>query len=96
MPNIQVCHVVTAEYAPNAATAREPFRAEHLERLSKLFEEGALVMAGPFDDMSATMLVLAVETPEAAEAIVKTDIYFKKGIWTGFSMRKLNRVEFDG
>jgi len=96
MSSFHVCQVVTAKYAPDAATSREPFRADHLARLEKLFAQGALVMAGAFDDMSATLLVLDVESKEAAEAIVKTDIYFKKGVWTGFDIKTLNRVGFDG
>ncbi|MEO7804479.1 MAG: YciI family protein [Actinomycetota bacterium] len=89
-------YVVEAKYVADAANKRQPFRAEHLERLGKLFAEGALVLAGAFDDLSASLLVLDVESPKAAEAIVKTDVFWNKKVWTGYTIRKLNQVDFDG
>ena len=96
MPGIQTCFVIEARYVADAANKRQPFRDQHIERLTKLSEEGALIMAGAFEDLSASVLVVAVETQDAAEAIVKTDIYMKEGVWTGYTIRKLNKLEFNG
>ena len=96
MPEIQPCYVVEASYVNDAQDKRQPFRDQHLERMEKLFNEGALLSVGAFDDMSGTLLILAVESEEAAEAIVKTDVYYKQGIWTGYTIRRLNKVEFNG
>jgi hypothetical protein len=84
--------VVEAAYAEGASGRRAPFREEHLQRVRKLGAEGALVLAGAFDDMSASLLVFLVESQDAVEAIVETDVYWKQGIWTGYTVRKLNRV----
>jgi uncharacterized protein YciI len=96
MPEMQICYVVEATYVDGAQDKRQPYRDQHLERLEKLLEEGALILVGAFEDMSASLLVLAVESAEAAEAIVKTDIYHKQGIWTEYTIRRLNKVEFNG
>ncbi|MCA1839012.1 MAG: YciI family protein [Actinomycetota bacterium] len=95
MVETQGCHLVEAIYVEGAETKREPFREQHLERLRKLHKEGALLLAGPFADMSATLLILAVESEDAAEAIVKSDIYWRQGVWTGYKIRRVNLVPFD-
>ncbi|HVF12058.1 MAG TPA: YciI family protein, partial [Actinomycetota bacterium] len=89
MASLQVCFLVTASYAENAEQARAPHREKHLERLSKLSTEGALLFAGAADDLSASVLVFAVENDEAVKAIVETDIYMRNGIWTDFTVTKL-------
>lgn len=91
-----MCFVVEAAYVKGAADKRTPFRSQHLERLAKLHEEGALVLAGAYDDLSASLLVLAVSNEKAVKAIIETDIYFQNKIWTGYTVRKLNKVVFDG
>lgn len=92
----QPCFLVEARYTSDAATARAPYREKHLERLSKLSKEGALLFAGAAEDMSVSVMVFAVGTQEAARAIVETDVYMRQGVWTDFTVTKLNRVVFDG
>jgi uncharacterized protein len=84
--------VVEAAYAEGAADKRAPFREEHLDRVAKLCNEGALVLAGAFADMSASLLVFAVESEDAVRAIVETDVYWRNRIWTDYTVRRLNRV----
>jgi uncharacterized protein YciI len=92
MADVKTSYVVEAAYAPDAADRREPFRPEHLDRIGKLSAEGALLVAGAFADMSASLLVLAVSSEDAVRAIVETDVYWRNGIWTGYTVRRLNRV----
>jgi uncharacterized protein YciI len=94
MAELKTSYVVEAAYAEDAATRREPFRAEHLDRVGKLSKEGALLLAGAFADMSASLLVFAVTSEDAVRAIVETDIYWRNGIWTAYTVRRLNRVAF--
>ncbi len=54
------------------------------------------MFAGAADDLSASILVFAVEKEEAVRAIVETDVYMRNGIWTDFTVTKLNRIVFDG
>lgn len=95
MPAIEPCFAVEATYAPDAATRRSPYREAHLARLAMLSDEGALVLGGAFEDLSASLLVLAVGSEEAAVAIVETDVYWRNRVWTSYRVRKLNRVLFE-
>jgi uncharacterized protein YciI len=86
------CYVAECFYAKDAADKRAPFREAHLARLGMLSDEGALLLAGAFDDLSASLLVLAVQSEEAVAAIVETDVYWKNKIWISYKIRRLNRV----
>jgi len=54
-PGIRIENVwlVEATYAPDAAEARGPFRAEHLRRIAELEAAGVYIEAGAFADVSA-------------------------------------------
>jgi hypothetical protein len=95
MPALRTAYVVEAAYVEGAAEKRAPFRQDHLDRMSKLYREGVVVVAGALADMSASVIVVNVEHEEAARAIVTTDTYWLNGIWTTFTIRKLNRVVFE-
>lgn len=86
------CYVAECTYARDAAARRGPFREAHLARLGMLSDEGALLLAGAFDDLSASLLVFTVESEEAVTAIIETDVYWKNKVWTSYEIRKLNRV----
>jgi uncharacterized protein YciI len=94
MPEVQPCFVVEARLVAGAAERRAPYRAEHLERVGRLVEEEVVAFAGAFEDLSASLLVLTVSSEEAARAVVETDVYWRRGVWTGYTVRKLNRVVF--
>jgi uncharacterized protein len=94
VPELRTSHVVEAAYVEGAAEKRMRYREEHLERMGKLYHEGALIVAGALTDLSASLLVFSVESEKAVRAIIETDVYWKNGIWTGYSVRKLNRVVF--
>lgn len=86
------CFVVEAIYAPDAAESRKPHREAHLERVRKLADEDVLVLAGAYEDLSASLLVFQVETEDAARAVIETDVYLKEGVWTNYRIRKMARV----
>jgi uncharacterized protein YciI len=95
MAEIVTSYVVEAKYVEGAAEKRAPYRKEHLERIGKLQREGVVPVAGALADMSASLMVLDVEYEESVKAIVESDVYWRNGIWTYYSMRKLNRVVSD-
>ncbi|MGH9197012.1 MAG: YciI family protein [Acidimicrobiia bacterium] len=92
MAEIRPCFFVEAVYVANAAEKRAPFRAEHLSRVEKLLKEGALLLAGAVEDMTASVLVFNVASEDAARAVVESDVYWKNGIWTDYTVSRLNRV----
>ena len=87
--------VAEATYAKDAARARAPHREAHLSRLAMLYDEGALLFAGAFDDLKGSLLVMAVGSEDAARAIVETDVYWKNKVWTGYTVRRINAVIFE-
>jgi uncharacterized protein len=89
------CYVAECLYAKGAADKRAPFREAHLARVGMLSDEGAVLLVGAFDDLSASLFVLAVESEEAVVAIIETDVYWKNKVWTSYRIRRLNRVMFE-
>jgi hypothetical protein len=89
---IEPIWVVEAAYGPDAAARRAPVRREHLTRIAELRDAGTVVEAGAFADMSASLLLLRVPSEEAAQALVRADVYFRSGVWTEFRIRALGRV----
>ncbi|MFG1699638.1 YciI family protein [Nonomuraea sp. NPDC049309] len=61
-----------------------PLRAErrddHLAHLKTLHEEGSLVAAGPYTDLTEGMIVLRAEDEKAAQALVERDPYTRLGV----------------
>ncbi len=94
MPELRTAFVVEATYVEGAREKRGPYREEHLSRMDKLYDEGVVLVAGALADMSASVFVLDLEREDSARAIVETDTYWRNGIWTDFTIRKLNRVVF--
>jgi uncharacterized protein len=85
-------YVVEAAYVEDAANRRTPFRQAHLERVRKLGEQGALILAGGFEDMKSSLLVFTLEDEESVAAVIESDVYWHQGIWTDYRIRKLNAV----
>jgi uncharacterized protein YciI len=86
------CFVVEAAYSPEAAESRKPHREAHLERVRKLADENVVVLAGAYEDLSASLLVFQVESEDAVRAVIDSDIYIKEGVWSGYTIKKLTRV----
>ena len=84
--------VVEAAYATDAAERRKAVRAEHLARIAALREDGTVIEAGGFADMSGSLILLRAPSEDEALATVRADIYFRSGVWTGFRIRALSRV----
>lgn len=95
MSGIRPAYVVEARYVEGAAEKRAPYRQDHLERIGKLQRERVVVAAGAFADMSASLMVFDLEHEESVRAIVESDVYWRNGIWTDYTIRKLSRVVFD-
>lgn len=95
MAQLATSFLVEAAYVEGAAEKRGPYRADHLERIEKLWTEGVCVVAGALADLSASVFILSVQSEESARAIVESDVYWKNGVWTDYRIRELNRVVFD-
>jgi hypothetical protein len=92
MPSIERVYVVEATYAADARERRAPHRAEHLAGVQRHSAAQRMLVAGAYDDMSASLLVLAVASEDEALALVHADVYWREGVWTEVTVRALNRV----
>jgi uncharacterized protein len=91
-PAIDQVWVVEATYAPDAAETRTPFRAEHIARIVRLMDEGVIVMAGAYADVSTSLVFLDAASEEEALAIARQDPYIREGVWVELRARPFGRV----
>jgi uncharacterized protein YciI len=84
--------LVEATYAPDAAETRGPFRARHLSRLVELREAGIVVEAGAYTDVSSSLVLLRVDSEEAALDVCRGDVYMKNGVWVELRARPFSRA----
>lgn len=89
---IEPVWLVEATYAPDAADARVPFRAEHLAGLEARKAIGVIVEAGAFADVSASIVIVRAADEAEAIAIVSDDVYLRNGIWVEIRARRFGRV----
>ncbi len=73
--------VVWGEYCNDAITKREPFREEHLKRLSNLKDQNILVTLGPTKCTSYLFGIFNADNKNQVKEIIHKDIYWRKGIW---------------
>ncbi len=89
---IEPVWLVEATYAPDAAETRAPFRAEHIARLQELKQQGIVIEAGAFTDVSATLVLFRATDEQAALDICRDDVYLRNGVWVELRARKFGRV----
>ncbi|NLR99157.1 YciI family protein [Rhizobium sp. P38BS-XIX] len=81
---------------PGHLNVRTEARPAHVEHLNRLNAEGTLKMAGPFLDAdgkpNGSLVVVNVETAEAAKALADSDPYAKAGLFESVEIRPFNWV----
>ena len=81
---------------PGHLNIRMEARPAHVDYLSSLNDEGKLMMAGPFLDGEGkpcgSLVIVEVETSEAAEALAKGDPYAKAGLFEDVEIKPFNWV----
>ena len=78
--------------APTARTPSKnapPFREAHLAGLQALKEAGTLVTLGPTEGITHVFGIFEAEDQAAVETLVKSDIYWREGIWTAVAVYPL-------
>jgi uncharacterized protein YciI len=84
--------VIEATYAPDAAETRPRVRPQHLARIADLMDEGVVIEAGGYLDLSTALLLVRAPNEEAALAILRDDIYMKEGILVEQRVKAFGRV----
>jgi uncharacterized protein YciI len=80
---VETIFVIEAPYAKDAAERRPAVRHEHLSRIGRLFDDGRLIEAGGYADMSTAILLVKARSEDEALAMFRNDVYIKAGVWTG-------------
>lgn len=93
---------IIAQDHPGTLDKRLAARAEHLERLNKLQDEGRMLLAGPFPAIESenpgpagftgSMIVAEFASLADAEAWAKVDPYVAAGVYAEVSIRPFRKT----
>tara|TARA_B100000700_G_scaffold269696_1_gene311247 strand:+ start:135 stop:404 length:270 start_codon:yes stop_codon:yes gene_type:complete len=78
--------VLWGKYCEDAIEKRTPFREEHLNRLSKLKQQGILITLGPTKCTRYVFGIFELSSLDELRKIIEEDVYWKNGIWTSFEI----------
>ena len=84
--------VIICYDAENSSETRPIYREEHLKRLEKLDREGKLILAGPFTDVSGSLIIIDADDIESAKDFAKTDPFYLNGVYTGFDVKPFKQI----
>ena len=74
--------IVFGEYCKDAIKKREPFRAQHLNRLSILKDKNILITLGPTKCTKYLFGIFNSANENELRELIEQDIYWQEGIWT--------------
>ena len=78
--------VLWGKYCENAIEKRTPFREEHLDRLSKLKQQGILITLGPTKCTRYVFGIFEISSLDELRKVIEDDVYWKKDIWISFEI----------
>ena len=78
--------VLWGKYCEDAIEKRTPFREEHLDRLSKLKQQGILITLGPTKCTRYVFGIFEISSHDELRKIIEGDVYWENGIWTSFEI----------
>jgi uncharacterized protein YciI len=89
---VEPVYVIEATYAPDAAETRPRVRPEHLTRIAQLQDEGVVLEAGGYLDLSKAILVVRAPDEATALQIARDDVYMREGVWVEVQVKPFGRV----
>ena len=78
--------IVFGRYCEDAIKKREPFRDQHLNRLSILKDRNILVTLGPTKCTRYLFGIFNAIDENQLRELMENDIYWKEGIWISFDI----------
>ena len=78
--------IVFGKYCEDAINKREPFRDQHLNRLSILKDRKVLVTLGPTKCTKYLFGIFNANNENELRELIEKDIYWKEGIWIDFKI----------
>jgi uncharacterized protein YciI len=79
------------KYTPDASLIAK-VRPAHRQYLTSVFEQGMLVISGPFTDDRGGLMVYEAASAEEVEAIIAEDPFAKQGVFLSWELRPWNVV----
>ena len=78
--------IVFGNYCEDAINKREPFREQHLNRLSILKDRNILVTLGPTKCTKYLFGIFNAKNENELRELIEKDIYWQEGIWISFDI----------
>lgn len=78
--------VLWGTYCDDALNRRTPYREEHLAGLQRLKEAGSLLTLGPTEGSTHVFGIFEADSRDQVEQLVKSDVYWRQGIWTAVAV----------
>lgn len=89
--------VMIGRDGPDGGARRNEHRSAHVEHVTRLFEAGRIVLAGPIksDDVATSVgavIIFEAADLEAARAVVEQDPYVRGGVFAELSVQPFRQV----
>ncbi len=84
--------VVIGRIGQGSGEKRQLHRPEHLKRLEDLQSRGKLKLAGPFSDISGSLIIFDMESLEEVEETMKNDPYTRNGVYESYEIKPFTQV----
>jgi uncharacterized protein YciI len=69
-----------SQWNPNKPVREQALWNEHARFMDALFDEGVVILAGPFADESGSLVILSTESEQAARNIFQNDPWTQQDI----------------
>jgi uncharacterized protein YciI len=79
------------QYTPDASLIAR-IRPAHRQYLNSVYEQGKLVISGPFTDDKGALMVYEATSAEEVEAIIAEDPFARHGVFLSWELRNWNVV----
>ena len=84
--------IVFGKYCEDAINKREPFREQHLNRLSILKDRNILVTLGPTKCTKYLFGIFNAKNENQLRELIEKDIYWQEGIWISIDIYQWNQA----
>jgi uncharacterized protein YciI len=79
------------QYTPDTSLIAK-VRPAHRQYLTSVFEQGKIVMSGPFTDDRGALMVYEAANAEEVEAIIAADPFAQSGVFVSWELRPWNVI----
>jgi uncharacterized protein len=79
------------QYTPDASLIAK-VRPAYRKYLTTVFEQGKIVISGPFSDDRGALMVYEAASPDEVEAIISADPFARHGVFVSWELRPWNVV----